>query len=239
MLNVVIMALIECNECGKKVSNKASSCPNCGCPINEHHENYIIKEKKSIEPKKIFIILFLLIAVVWFGRLYYIINTSDPTLPTSIVAQDDEIGSVAYDNGYKCGIQGHINFPLQSTFRMWWDKQELGDTDDVEVRASYKRVYSLFEDGYTKGLQNSKITTESKFWKGKHTYPLNKMYNVFYDLGKNIGKDGKEVNLETLFSMFYIENFGRIDNDSDEPIFVEKLFEQFKSGYEDGKYSNY
>ena len=27
------MALIKCNECGHEVSEKASICPNCGCPI--------------------------------------------------------------------------------------------------------------------------------------------------------------------------------------------------------------
>ena len=27
------MALIICSECGKEFSNKAASCPNCGCPI--------------------------------------------------------------------------------------------------------------------------------------------------------------------------------------------------------------
>lgn len=29
------MALIECKECGHKVSDKAECCPNCGCPIEE------------------------------------------------------------------------------------------------------------------------------------------------------------------------------------------------------------
>lgn len=27
------MAMIKCPECGKEVSDKASACPNCGCPI--------------------------------------------------------------------------------------------------------------------------------------------------------------------------------------------------------------
>ena len=27
------MALIKCPECGREVSDKAGSCPNCGCPI--------------------------------------------------------------------------------------------------------------------------------------------------------------------------------------------------------------
>lgn len=26
------MALINCKECGKEISDNASSCPNCGCP---------------------------------------------------------------------------------------------------------------------------------------------------------------------------------------------------------------
>lgn len=27
------MALIKCPECGKQISDRAASCPNCGCPI--------------------------------------------------------------------------------------------------------------------------------------------------------------------------------------------------------------
>ncbi len=27
------MALIKCPECGKQISDKAGSCPGCGCPI--------------------------------------------------------------------------------------------------------------------------------------------------------------------------------------------------------------
>ena len=29
------MSLIKCPECGKEISEKASSCPNCGCPSSE------------------------------------------------------------------------------------------------------------------------------------------------------------------------------------------------------------
>lgn len=46
------MSMIVCNECGKEFSNKAPSCPNCGCPIiynqsfqdqqlnNQQYQNY-------------------------------------------------------------------------------------------------------------------------------------------------------------------------------------------------------
>ncbi|GHT51473.1 hypothetical protein AGMMS49982_09000 [Bacteroidia bacterium] len=29
------MALINCPECGKQVSDKARKCPQCGCPIRD------------------------------------------------------------------------------------------------------------------------------------------------------------------------------------------------------------
>lgn len=29
------MAIIDCKECGQKVSDKAEKCPKCGNPINE------------------------------------------------------------------------------------------------------------------------------------------------------------------------------------------------------------
>ena len=37
------MALINCPECGKQISDKAAQCIHCGCPI----------EKKQVEPKSI------------------------------------------------------------------------------------------------------------------------------------------------------------------------------------------
>lgn len=41
------MALIKCTECGKEVSDKASACPNCGCPI-EATSNGTVRIKASV-----------------------------------------------------------------------------------------------------------------------------------------------------------------------------------------------
>lgn len=35
------MALINCPECGKEISDKAVACPNCGNPINQQPEEYL------------------------------------------------------------------------------------------------------------------------------------------------------------------------------------------------------
>jgi len=39
------MALIECNECGNQVSDKATSCPKCGAPINN---STLVSERQPI-----------------------------------------------------------------------------------------------------------------------------------------------------------------------------------------------
>ena len=44
------MALIKCSECGKEISDKANTCPNCGCPIDEIYEQ---KGKKKTNNKNV------------------------------------------------------------------------------------------------------------------------------------------------------------------------------------------
>ena len=45
------MALIKCVECGRKISDKAISCPNCGCPVEKKVEEDIGKEAKEVKEK--------------------------------------------------------------------------------------------------------------------------------------------------------------------------------------------
>ena len=37
------MALIKCEDCGKDVSDKAASCPNCGAPIASKKDDVMIR----------------------------------------------------------------------------------------------------------------------------------------------------------------------------------------------------
>lgn len=37
------MALIDCSECGKQISDKAESCPNCGNPIKPQNKEDLMK----------------------------------------------------------------------------------------------------------------------------------------------------------------------------------------------------
>lgn len=64
------MALVKCRECGQMISDKAESCPNCGCPIKK-----AIKKKCSYKPNRrvfgtIIVILLLIggICIYWSSR---------------------------------------------------------------------------------------------------------------------------------------------------------------------------
>lgn len=41
------MALIKCPECGNTVSDKANSCPNCGCPVSNLSPSGTVKIKMT------------------------------------------------------------------------------------------------------------------------------------------------------------------------------------------------
>ncbi len=42
------MALIECPECGREISDRASACPECACPIAEPHTPERIIERQVV-----------------------------------------------------------------------------------------------------------------------------------------------------------------------------------------------
>lgn len=46
------MALIKCTECGKEVSDKATTCPNCGAPISTSTANQQPKVEVKVTQKK-------------------------------------------------------------------------------------------------------------------------------------------------------------------------------------------
>lgn len=44
----LVVAMIRCPECGNDVSDKAQSCPNCGCPVEVLSPNGTVKIKVSV-----------------------------------------------------------------------------------------------------------------------------------------------------------------------------------------------
>lgn len=75
------MALIECPECGKKISDSAKCCPNCGCPVksrvrisNSNNEENIKKVKGMKVWKIVSGIISLLIMLIILSSGYSMID---------------------------------------------------------------------------------------------------------------------------------------------------------------------
>lgn len=81
------MALINCSECGKKISDKATVCPNCGCPVshNETKETGQIVTSEKVKKKggclKSFLIFF--IVCIGFGTVIAVQSEKDSSTPQS------------------------------------------------------------------------------------------------------------------------------------------------------------
>ena len=68
----IIMALIKCKECGHEVSDKASACPNCGCPIDsvETYQEQIDEEPRRKNKTLILALVVALLCLVGGGGYF-------------------------------------------------------------------------------------------------------------------------------------------------------------------------
>jgi hypothetical protein len=64
-LNFKNMSLIKCSECGKEVSDKAATCPNCGNPMNGVNKTLVQIDSAPSKRRK-FRIWFLIFAPMFF-----------------------------------------------------------------------------------------------------------------------------------------------------------------------------
>lgn len=81
------MALIKCTECGADISDKASMCPKCGCPIEMLADN---KNNRKLNIKKVILVIIGLLMLLIVGCLVY-----------KLLTRPDTSG---YYNGVKWGI---------------------------------------------------------------------------------------------------------------------------------------
>lgn len=58
------MALIKCSECGSDISEKASVCPKCGCPVDISKEIIIKHKKEKIKKVVISVIAFIVVTII-------------------------------------------------------------------------------------------------------------------------------------------------------------------------------
>lgn len=153
------MALVKCEECGQMISDKAISCPHCGCPItiqdrtNEQKEvqvNSDVIEEKPQKSKGLIYATLAILAIAGIAGIIYMMNSatkngdasnekligvSVPTGKYCIILQNDNYGEfIAPNGGHICGVEKRDRGSEYTYFKMTKTLTILGhNTKDIYI----------------------------------------------------------------------------------------------------------
>ena len=166
------MALIKCPECGKEISDKASNCPNCGCPIGSTTEQTSTVEVQQQKPKssikKIIPIIIAVIIVAIIGIAIYNVKVVQPK---KIAAQNKATYEEAiallekgkYEDGQKL-LQTITEYEDVDTIleQIKWESRVYECITDIRQylkNPDSLQVYEVvFYDGYKADIDETKKT---------------------------------------------------------------------------------
>lgn len=160
------MALIECAECGKEISDKAAACPHCGAPPASTNPPEPIKKKPPTAPVWLQVVVGLFLAYVIVSCAVGGDKGSGSTSATSFgwndaltmcqsalknASRDPEKASVPYVENQGSGDEYY--FAWGASTKMARMRNGLGSevaaSASCTVSHSQKRITSLTLDGQT------------------------------------------------------------------------------------------
>ncbi len=86
------MAMISCPECGKYISDKANTCPNCGYPVNPSNEPSIPEQPKKRRNVGIYIFIGIIVILLIIGVSFYLFRYNSITQTGTTENETREIG---------------------------------------------------------------------------------------------------------------------------------------------------
>ena len=148
--------LIECPECGKKILNKAGSCPNCGCPIEFQKEISNTKNRKgNISKNKIIIFVVTLCCIIALIVSVFILNNRATGLEAEakkyVKELENMVGTVDVENVVCFSYTSYGEEKISYKYLIIYTQNGKGDfalfLDDEEV--------GYAGNGYNGGNSNS------------------------------------------------------------------------------------
>lgn len=130
------MALIQCPECKKMVSETADSCPKCGWHLTP--ENVLnIKEQQKKRGIGCLVIIAIFVALMIFA------NKNEPSNPTHAVVENSQWdGSVRQ---VKDWLKGHVRDADSLEYIEWSPLLKNGDSYMVRVKYRAKNGFGGYE----------------------------------------------------------------------------------------------
>ena len=82
------MALIKCKECGHDISDKATTCPKCGCPIDNQSNglNVNIHKQNGSGRKWIIAVLSIIVLIAAVAIAFYVFSSGDSNNDSEMMA---------------------------------------------------------------------------------------------------------------------------------------------------------
>lgn len=179
------MALITCTECGKEFSEKASACPNCGCPTEE-----ILKELATVST-----------ADNEVPQYEIDEKTIEIAIEKGIVNEPSNLIITAgkyTDSGFLSTLT-HILYVAKDSFYLCrFDKAEENPKEDIIIKMDYtKDAINQFTYDY----EMRKFSGNFKFNVGKIKADKNRSRDAYYEILKK--SDSQQA--ENFYKALYLD----------------------------------
>jgi predicted nucleic acid-binding Zn ribbon protein len=163
------MALIQCSECKKKISENAETCPNCGNIIT-YRMVYEYKDKQRRMMKKSLIFLAISVALLLFVSLIFSgddtkTNSTTPSenIATTTSTQETPVVEIVRNSSWDSSVsqvrvwlKENLNDPKSLEF-IEWSKVVKNGNGSFKVRVKYRAKNSF--GGYI--VNNQVITLDA------------------------------------------------------------------------------
>lgn len=166
------MALIECPECGTAVSERATACPKCGCPISIIKNSLSDRKKKRNRKIRRYLLILLLIPIVMLAGFYLLVYRSSP-VNTSIRLIKEDLGrNINIENiYYNADIGGCLIYFSND-----------GEKDIATVNLDNKKVgYKSVVDKLSEKSKQA-ITSEEEEKYARQVMDYADVYNIFWEI---------------------------------------------------------
>lgn len=186
------MALIKCPECGKEVSDKASSCPNCG---------FSNKKQINVNKTKIIVSVFILLAIAIAFLIIKRFSSSIPselciTLDMSKDEVHDRIGNefILEQDKYNrdieiydlewCGYDGKLSIAYSTggdKILSWKWEIDTSKMTDQNIEDAMIKIRKKISNKYGEPEENN-VSSLSYKWITTHIEKTGVIFDVGYEL---------------------------------------------------------
>jgi hypothetical protein len=162
------MALIQCKECSKDISDQAQTCPHCGAPTNKKTMDSVA-QKKSLQKTSIIVTLIICVPIA-----FVVVCTNIVSLNSSYSSSDSGTESTSSYQSSSVSTGGIVKLPYgflgttKDNYKRIIELSVAKDRDGIEQMISAGQALVVAEDTPAKVIQNGILNIEVRILDGKY-----------------------------------------------------------------------